>query len=67
MLGGGGGSVTIGPFICLCLWVMVTRVGRIVVVFPSSEPLCRGVIVRLRLRTLPPVCMPPVHRPMVGR
>ena len=50
MLGGGGGSVMIGPFICLYLWVIVTWVDKIVVVGRSDGCRCLGDLMLLQLR-----------------
>ena len=49
--GGGGGSVTIGLFICLYVWTLVTRVGRTVVVVHSSGCHCLGDHASLQVRT----------------
>ena len=56
MLGGegGGGSVTIGPFICLHVWALVTWVGKIVVVVRSSRCLGDRALLQLRSTTLAP-------------
>ena len=43
-------SVTIGPFICLYVWALVTRVGKIVVVVRSSGCRCLGDRALLQLR-----------------
>ena len=49
---GGGGSVTIGPFICLYVWALVTRVGKIVVVVRSSGCRCLGDRALLQLHAM---------------
>ena len=47
---GGGGSVPIGPFIWLYLWVIVSWVDKIVVVVRSGGCRCLGDHVLLQLR-----------------
>ena len=50
MLGGGGGSVTIGLFICLYMWALVTRVDETVVVVHSGGCRCLGDHASLQVR-----------------
>ena len=43
-------NVTIGPFICLYVWALVTRVGKIIVVVHSSGCHCLGDHTLLQVR-----------------
>ena len=47
---GGGGSITIGLFICLYVLALMTQVGRTVVVGHSSGYRCLGDDMSLRVR-----------------